>query len=80
MNISVPKDFPEKLKAFVPDGNVSKYIVKTMEEKIAYEEKMAALKFFEDAGPLFPHIKDSAKYVRDLRREETKHRMKKAGL
>jgi hypothetical protein len=80
LNISVPKEFIERMKAFAPNGNVSKFIMESVEEKIAEEEKKEALKFFADTGPLFPHIKDSAKYVHDIRQKDTKHRAKKIGI
>jgi hypothetical protein len=80
INISVPKDFIAKVRSFAPNGNISKFFVKTVEEKIKDEERIAAMKFFEEAGPLFPEIKDSATYVHDMRQKETKHRMRKIGI
>jgi hypothetical protein len=80
LNISVPKDFVKRVKEFAPNGNVSKFIVESTEGELAKKEREAAMSFFDDVGPLFPEIKNSAKYVHELRKKDATHRMKKIGI
>ena len=78
LNISAPKAFVEELKLLVSPRNISKFLVEAGKDKILEERKKEARKLLSEAAPLFPTIKDAAKYVHDLRRQDTAHRMRKS--
>lgn len=78
-NISLPKETADKIKKYVPKRGMSKFLAEAAEERIRRAEAKKALKELLDAPPAFTHIKDSVKWVRELRREDEK-RMKRLGI
>jgi hypothetical protein len=79
VNISMPKDFFRRLKRLVPNGKISAFLVEAGEEKLRTKEVQKAMDELRNSPPAFPEIKDSAKWVRELRKENEK-RMKRLGL
>lgn len=79
VNISLPKDLLKELKEKVPSRGVSKFISEAAKEKIEKAKKIKAFKELLEAPPAFTEIRDSASYIRKVRRMDEK-RMKRLGL
>lgn len=79
INVTIPAETVEKLKKVVAKRGISRFLTDAVEEKITKIEREKALKELLAMPPTFTHIKDSRKWVRDLRRRDLK-RMKRLGL
>jgi len=79
LNISIPTETATKLKKIAPKRGVSSFLAEAAEEKISKLEREKALKEILAMPPTFTHIKDSSKWIRDLRRRDLK-RMKRLGI
>ena len=79
MNVSFPKELVDALKVTVPTRGISKFLSEAAKEKIAKLKKEKALKELLEAPPAFTKIKDSIKYIREMRRLDNK-RLKRLGL
>lgn len=58
---------------------MSRFLAEAAEEKMRKEKRERALKELLEAPPAFPHIKNSAKWVHNLRRRDLK-RLKSLGI
>lgn len=79
VNVSLPRDLVRELKEKVPARGVSRFISEAAREKIEKAKRMKAFNELMEAPPAFPHIKDSVKWVRKLRRADLK-RLKRLGI
>ena len=79
INITLPRDLVKELKEKIPSRGLSKFLADAAEEKVEELTREEALKELLAAPPAFPHIKDSVKWVRDLRRRDLK-RLKRLGI
>lgn len=79
MNVSLPTDLVMTLKKTVPPRGISKFLAEATREKMAALEREKALEELLNAPPAFTNIKDSAKYIRKMRRLDEK-RMKRLGI
>lgn len=79
INISIPRDLVGELKKNVPARGVSRFIVEAAREKIEEAKRIKAFKELLKLPPAFTDIKDSAAYIRRMRRLDEK-RMKRLGL
>ena len=79
LNISIPAETVAKIKKTAPKRGVSRFLTEAAEEKIKKLEREKALKELLAMPPTFTHIKDSRKWIRDLRRRDLK-RMKRLGI
>jgi len=79
LNILVPTETYKKLKEVAPKRGVGKFMIEATEKEIRRAEVEKALKEIRAMPPAFPHIKDSAKWVHDMRRRDLK-RMKRLGI
>lgn len=78
LNITIPKSLAVTLKETTT--NISKFITVAVTERIAQERRLKAIEELAKLPPAFPEIKNSAKYIHDMRRNEMKKRDKKLGL
>ena len=72
LNISIPTETATKLKKIAPKRGVSSFLAEAAEEKISKIEREKALKELLAMPPAFTDIKDSVKWVRELRRSDEK--------
>lgn len=72
VNIILPEDLLITLKKIIPARSLSKFLTKAAREKIVKIEKEEALKELLEAPASFEKIKDSASYIRKLRRLDEK--------
>ena len=79
MNITLSKPVADKLRSLLGKRGISKFISEATEEKLEKEKRELAFKKLAKLPPANPEIKDSAKYIHDMRQEDTKHRMAKLG-
>ncbi|MBM3284142.1 hypothetical protein FJY90_07965 [Candidatus Gottesmanbacteria bacterium] len=79
MNVILPAELVSFLKKKVPPRGISKFLAEATREKIAALEREKALKELLDAPPAFTNIRDSAKYIRKMRRLDER-RMKRLGI
>lgn len=79
VNISLPRDLVKELREKVPSRGISKFLSDAAREKVDSISSEEALKELLAGPPAFPHIKDSVKWVRELRRNDLK-RLKRLGL
>lgn len=79
INITLPRGLVKELKEKIPSRGLSKFLADAAEEKVEELTREEALKELLAAPPAFPHIKDSVKWVRDLRRRDLK-RLKRLGI
>lgn len=79
LNILVPTETYKKLKKIAPKRGIGKYMTEAAEEKIRRAEIEKILKEMRAMPPAFPHIKNAAKWVHDMRRRDLK-RMKRLGI
>lgn len=77
-NITLPKKIADDLRE-IAKPNISKFIAESLEEKIRYEKRMRAIEELKKLPPAFPHIKNAAKYIHNMRQKEDKQRRKKLG-
>ena len=77
INITIPKNLIDELEKEVPPRGKSGFIAKAIEEKLERERREKAFIELRDAPPAFTHIKDAAKYVSQMRKNEDKIRNKK---
>ena len=79
VNVSLPSDLVKELKEKVPSRGMSKFISDAAREKVESMSREDALKELLSGPPAFPQIKNSVKWVRELRRNDLK-RLKRLGL
>jgi len=79
VNVSLPRDLLIELKEKVPNRRISKFIADAAKEKVEKLTQEEALRELLAGSPAFPHIKDSVKWVRELRRRDLK-RLKRLGI
>jgi len=79
VNISLPSDLVKELKKKIPFRGISRFISDAAREKVENMSREDALKELLSGPPAFPQIKDSVKWVRELRRNDLK-RLKRLGL
>ena len=79
VNVSLPRDLVKELKRRVPKREVSRFLSDAAKEKIRHLTADDALKELLAGPPAFPHIKDSVKWIRDLRRRDLK-RLERLGV
>jgi len=79
VNVSMPSDLVKELREKVPSRGMSKFISDAAREKVESMSREDALKELLSGPPAFPQIKNSAKWVRELRRNDLK-RLKRLGL
>lgn len=79
INISLPPDLVKDLKKVAPKRGVSKFLAEAAEEKIRREMADKAYKEILEAPATFTEIKDSAAWVRRMRRLDEK-RLKRLGV
>lgn len=75
----MPRDLVKEIKEKVPERGVSKFISEAATEKIEKTKRIKAFKELLEAPPAFTDIKDSAAYIRKMRRLDEK-RMKRLGV
>lgn len=80
MNISLPEALANALRKEIPRRQISQVIAKATEDELALRRRLRAMEELRKLGPAFPHIKDAAKYVHDMRRKDMSLRDKKLGL
>jgi len=74
INITIPEQLVSKLEKKVAPRGKSQFISEAIEEKLIREEREIALNELRNSPPAFPHIKDSAAYVRKLRETDEEKR------
>ncbi len=79
LNILVPTETVNRLKKIAPARGMGKFLTEAAEEKMRREEKEKAFKELLALPPAFPQIKNSAKWVHDMRRKDLR-RMKRLGI
>ena len=79
INISLPADLVKDLKKRTSPRGVSRFLAEAAKEKIKVMEREQAFKELLAGPPAFPTIKDSAKWVRNLRRLDLK-RLRRSGI
>ena len=79
VNISLPRDLAKELKEKVPARGISRFIADAAKEKIETLTQEEAFRELLAGPPAFPHIKDSVKWVRELRKGDLK-RLKRLGI
>ena len=79
VNISLPIDLVKELKEKVPARGFSRFLSEAAMEKIAVEKRRRALRELLEAPPSFIDIRDSAAYIRKMRRLDEK-RLKRLGV
>lgn len=72
INISFPSSLAKEVKKRVGTGEFSKFLADAAWEKIADIEREKALKILLKSKPAFPGIKNSSKWVSDLRKRDTR--------
>lgn len=77
VNLTLPKEIVDEVRK---KGSISKFAAETMSEALARERRLKAMEEILAGPPSFTHIKDAAKYIHDMRREDAKKRDKKLGL
>lgn len=79
INISIPFELAKDLKKISPKRGVSKFLSEAAEEKIRRDKREKALEELLAGPPAFLDIKDSAKWVRNLRRRDLR-RLERLGI
>lgn len=79
VNVSLPFELVKDLKKISPKRGVSKFLSEAAEEKMRRDKREKALKELLAGPPAFPDIRDSAKWVRDLRKRDL-GRLKRLGI
>ena len=79
INITLPSDLIKDLKEKLPARRISRFIADAAKEKVERLTQEEALKELLAGPPAFPNIKDSIKWVRELRRRDLK-RLKRLGI
>lgn len=79
MNISLPNYLVKEIKNTIPSRKISKFISEAATEKMERLRREEAFQQLLAGPPAFPQIKDSAKWVRELRRNDLK-RLKRLGI
>ncbi|MBI2028629.1 MAG: hypothetical protein HYT07_03395 [Candidatus Levybacteria bacterium] len=79
INVSLPSDLVKELKEKIPFRGISRFLSDAAKEKIEKEEREKAFRELLEAPPAFPEIKDSAAYIRKMRRLDGK-RMRRLGI
>lgn len=79
INISMPSDLVTELRRRVPKRQISRFLSDAAKTKIDDLTQEEALKKLLAGSPAFPHIKDSVKWIRELRKGDLK-RMKRLGI
>jgi metal-responsive CopG/Arc/MetJ family transcriptional regulator len=77
VNITIPKDLIDELEKEVPNRGKSRFITKAIKEKLARERREKAFMEIHDAPSAFPHIKNTAKYVSQMRKKDDEIRNRK---
>ena len=75
----MPRDLVKELKERIPARGVSRFLSDAAKEKVEKLTQEEALKELLAGPPAFPHIKDSVKWVRELRKGDLK-RLKRFGI
>lgn len=79
VNVSLPRDLLKELKKKVPFRGMSKFLSDAARGKVDSINSEEALRELLSGPPAFPQIKDSVKWVRELRKGDLK-RMKRLGI
>lgn len=79
INVSLPSDLVKELKEKVPFRGISRFLSDAAKEKIEQIIQEEAFKELLAGPPAFPQIKDSVKWVRDLRKGDIK-RLRRLGV
>lgn len=79
VNVSLPRDLVKELKEKIPPRGISRFLSDAAKEKVEKLTQEEAFKELLAGPPAFPHIKDSVKWVRDLRKEDLK-RLRRLGI
>lgn len=79
VNISLPRDLLKELKVKVPSRGISRFLSDAAREKVDSISSEEALRELLAGPPAFPQIKDSVKWVRELRKGDLK-RLKRLGI
>ncbi|HBQ51069.1 hypothetical protein A3B42_03630 [Candidatus Daviesbacteria bacterium RIFCSPLOWO2_01_FULL_38_10] len=79
INVSLPFELVKDLKRYSKPRELSKFLAVAAEEKITKDKREKALKELLAGPPAFLDIRDSAKWVRNLRRRDLK-RLKRLGI
>lgn len=70
VNVSLPFELVKDLKRYSKPRGLSKFLAIAAEEKIAKNRREKAFRELLAAPPAFTDIKDSVKWVRNLRRKD----------
>ena len=79
VNVSLPSDLVKDLKKRTSPRGVSRFLAEAAKEKLMIIERDKAFKVLLAGPPAFPEIKDSVKWVRNLRRLDLK-RLRRVGI
>lgn len=72
LNISLPEETVNKIRKIVPKRGLSRFLDEAARDRLKQIELEKALKELLAAPPAFPQIKNSSKWVRELRRRDLK--------
>ena len=79
INISFPSDLVKEVKKITSEGEFSKFLADAAREKLADVEREKALKELLKNKPAFSSIRNSSKWVEDLRAKDS-DRSKRLGI
>jgi len=79
VNLTLPTKLVEELRKF-HKVNMSKFVSEAVKKELYFVKRINAMKELNKMPPAFPDIKDSSKYIHDMRMKEGKIRDKKVGL
>lgn len=80
VTFTMPEEVVNQLDDELTEGNKSRFATEAMQKEIAYKKRIRALKGLAELPPAFPHIKDAAEYIREMRQQEGKDRNAHLGL
>ncbi len=70
INISFPTDLAKEVRKITSEGEFSKFLADAAREKIASTKREKALLTLLKSNRAFPSIKDSSKWVSNLRKKD----------
>jgi CRISPR/Cas system-associated endonuclease/helicase Cas3 len=76
MTVTLPREVARKLQH---TNNKSRYVAEAIVEKSKRERRVQVLKELEQLPPAFPKIKDSSRYIRQMRADD-EERAERLGL
>ncbi|MBI4091738.1 MAG: hypothetical protein HY427_00830 [Candidatus Levybacteria bacterium] len=79
LNVLIPEETVKNIKRITPKRGLSRFLAEAASEKIKRIEREKALRELIAMPPTFTHVKDSRKWIREIRRRDLK-RMKRLGI